>query len=87
MRSVQPTERRHLLEVLERHRTGLLSRPGVREVDLAYKRVGGQATDEPAIRVHVERKIPVLQLGGREALPEEIEGIPVDVVAARPGAA
>jgi hypothetical protein len=87
MRKVEPAERRYVCEVLERHRSRLLALPGVRSLDVAYKRVGGQATDELAIRVHVERKIPMLQLDRTHALPEELEGIPLDVVIAQPGAA
>jgi hypothetical protein len=83
MRNVQPAECQHVHEVLERYRSQLLARPGVRQLDIAYKRVGGQATDELAIRVHVERKIPMLQLDAADALPEELEGIPLDVVTAR----
>jgi hypothetical protein len=54
----------------------LLARPGVRGVDVGYKYVGGERTDEIAIRVYVEHKRDV---PAEERIPESIDGVRTDV--------
>ena len=58
----------------------LLRRPGVTGVDVGYKYVGGERTEQIAIRVLVanKRNVPAAQ-----AVPETIDGIPTDVINAR----
>ncbi|MGH1564690.1 hypothetical protein [Mumia sp. DW29H23] len=58
----------------------LLSRPGVTGVDIGYKYVDGERTDEIVIRVHVAEKRDVPE---GERIPAEIEGIPTDVIERR----
>ncbi|MFD1827571.1 MULTISPECIES: hypothetical protein [Mumia] len=58
----------------------LLSRPGVTAVDIGYKYVDGERTDEIVIRVHVAHKHDVPE---DEWIPAEIEGIPTDVIEGR----
>ena len=57
--------------------------PNVNGVGVGFKEVGGVRTDQVAIRVYVDRKLPRAQLADDEILPEEVEGIPVDVIEAR----
>jgi hypothetical protein len=57
--------------------------PNVNGVGVGFKEVGGVRTDQVAIRVYVNRKLPRAQLADHELLPEEVEGIPVDVIEAR----
>lgn len=55
-----------------------LSQPGVTAVDVGFKEVGGQLTDQLAIRVHVAAKkdrVPAAQ-----RVPTEIDGIVTDVL-------
>jgi endonuclease G, mitochondrial len=47
-----------LVEALHRNRRRLLRIPGVTAVDLGFKIVDGSFTNELALRVHVERKLP-----------------------------
>jgi hypothetical protein len=55
----------------------LLRRPGVTGVDVGYKYVDGERTEQIAIRVLVanKRNVPEAQ-----AVPETIDGIPTDVI-------
>ncbi|KAA1420706.1 hypothetical protein FE697_017360 [Mumia zhuanghuii] len=58
----------------------LLSRPGVTAVDIGFKYVDGERTDEIVIRVHVAEKRDVPE---EERIPAEIDGIPTDVIEGR----
>lgn len=55
----------------------LLKMPGVTGVDIGYKYVAGKKKNVLAIRIYVEEKkeVPV-----GEKIPEEIDGIPTDVI-------
>ena len=55
----------------------LLRRPGVTGVDIGYKYVNGEVTDEIVIRVYVTKKKSV---SSYEAIPREIHGIKTDVI-------
>lgn len=66
--------------VLAEHRRRLLRRKGVRSVDVGLRLRRGRPTDEVAIRVHVEAKPPCEDLPPRSRLPEEIDGVLVDVI-------
>jgi len=59
----------------------LLARPGVTGVDVGYKVVGGEQTDEVAIRVHVEEK--KADVPETERVPEAIDGVVTDVLERR----
>lgn len=61
----------------------LRSRAHVVGVGVGFKEVGGVRTEQVAIRVYVDQKLPRDQLAGADLLPEEIEGVPVDVIEAR----
>jgi hypothetical protein len=69
-----PPELRRVKQGVERE---LLNRPGVVGVDIGYKEVGGQPTDEIAIRVLVEHKRDVPD---PQAIPTSIEGHTTDVI-------
>jgi hypothetical protein len=72
-------------EELERVRTAWLRQPGVRAVDVGYKLRDGRPTDELAIRVHIEQKLPPSSLPPDERLPERLGAFPVDVIEATYG--
>ncbi|HEY2294237.1 MAG TPA: hypothetical protein VGM86_26355 [Thermoanaerobaculia bacterium] len=54
-----------LVKALRLNRRSLLRIPGVTAVDVGYKIVDGSFTDELALRVHVERKLPDNSFKGR----------------------
>lgn len=60
----------------------LLRYPHVVGVATGVRHVGGEPTDEPAILVFVDRKVPESELSAAEVLPRELDGVPVDVVEA-----
>jgi hypothetical protein len=55
----------------------LLNRPGVIGVDVGYRYVGGEKTDEIVIRVHVAEKKDV---SPDQKIPETINGVKTDVL-------
>lgn len=67
-------------EVLRRRRHTLLSRANVVATGVGYKVTGGRRTDRISIACSVVEKKPLPQLAAEDRVPEEIDGIPTDVV-------
>jgi hypothetical protein len=84
-RSVSQTESQgaSLIEkasaVKREHQAELLSKANVVGVGIGYRTSGGQRTDDIALVVMVSKKVPSIQLASQDVLPDEIDGIPVDV--------
>lgn len=77
MEELSPYEKaRH---VRQAYRDMLLSKPNVIGLGIGYRKVGGQVTDQIALIVMVEKKLPASQLKSGDFIPREIEGVPVDV--------
>ena len=57
----------------------LLSLPNVTNLGIGPKVRSGTTTSEMAIKVFVNRKIPLSELGEKDRIPESIEGVPTDV--------
>jgi len=55
--------------------------PHVVGVALGMAHVDGQPTDEPAIVVLVDEKLPLAQLAPEDVIPSQLEGVRVDVQA------
>jgi hypothetical protein len=70
-----------LIAIKERVEAQFLSAPGVTAVDVGYKEVGGQLTDQVAIRVHVAQKTD--NVPDDQRVPAEIEGAVTDVLERR----
>ena len=68
------------IAIKKEHSAAIRSRPGVTGIGYGWRTRGGEATDEPAIRIYVERKLPPESLSQDAMLPAEIEGIPTDIV-------
>ena len=62
------------------HEARLLRYPNVVAVADGIRARGGQPTGEPCIVVYVSRKVPPEQLRADEVLPEQLDGVGVDVV-------
>jgi len=84
MEQITKAEQERLLKVMRRHRKRLEQFPNVRTVDIGYEFTNGQPTGRLAIRVHVNEKQPEADLKRSERLPEELDGIPVDVIQSNP---
>lgn len=77
-------EQRRLERLLRRHRKRLLAYPNARDVDVGLEFADGRMTGRPAIRVHVTEKMAVDRLGAGERIPDELDGVPVDVIQNNP---
>lgn len=67
-----------LIAIKERVEAEYLGRPGVTGIDVGYKEVGGERTDQVAIRVHVGQKSD--DVPAAERVPADIEGAGTDVL-------
>src|SRR5262245_761041 len=70
-----------LIAIKERIEAQFLGAPGVTGVDVGYKEVGGQRTDQVAMRVHVAQKTD--EIPEDQRVPGEIEGVVTDVLERR----
>ena len=59
-----------------------IGRNNVTGLDIGYKYVGGQRTDDIVVRIHVREKIPETALEAAQVFPRDIDGIPVDIIQA-----
>lgn len=69
-------------QILESVRDEWLQRGGVTAVDLGFKWSQGEMTGRLSLRVHVAKKKDEADLDESEIFPEEIDGLPVDVIEA-----
>jgi hypothetical protein len=61
------------------HEADLMSKANVVGVGVGYRQRGGRQTDQVGLIVMVEKKLPKSQLSAKDLVPQEIEGVPVDV--------
>jgi hypothetical protein len=55
-------------------------RPDVTGIDIGYEYKNGERTETLAVRLHVKEKLPKSVLEASEIFPEEIDGVPLDVI-------
>ena len=60
-----------------------MRRSGVVSIEVARRRHNGVPTDDVGIRVTVERILPREQVPAGELFPDEVDGVPVDLVEGR----
>jgi hypothetical protein len=65
--------------VKDAHESDLMSKANVVGVGVGYRQRGGKQTDQVGLIVMVEKKLPKSQLSAEDLVPQEIEGVPVDV--------
>jgi len=70
-----------LLNIKSRYESELLRKPNVVGVGVGLRRCKGRLTDQPAIVVSVSQKQPREELAPDEMIPNELDGMPVDVQA------
>lgn len=58
----------------------LLAAPNVRRVEVAPKQVAGIVTNKLALRIVVEKKLPIAEIPKAELIPPAIFGMPTDIV-------
>ena len=69
-----------LTKVIAGHQEELLSRPNVVGVAPGFRSIRGTPTGERCIVIYVTKKIPSIELSSEAVLPQEIDGVRVDVV-------
>lgn len=72
------------IAIKKQYSAAIRSRPGVTGIGFGWRRRAGETTDEPAIRIYVERKLAPEALSRDELLPAAIEGIPTDIIQLAP---
>ncbi|MPZ72800.1 MAG: hypothetical protein GEU74_06135 [Nitriliruptorales bacterium] len=83
MDTPDPSSVREAVEELDKVRWRWLRRPEVAAVDVGYRIRAGQLTGDLAIRVHLEHKLPKEAVPAHELFPQELGGVPVDVIEAK----
>jgi hypothetical protein len=65
--------------IKQAHESELLTKANVVGVGVGFRQVGGKPTRDVAIVVMVKVKLPAADVQPQDVLPDEIEGVPVDV--------
>jgi hypothetical protein len=76
----EDTEMAKITEVIEKHELEILNYPNVVGVGVGYRIKSGKPMDELCLVVYVEKKVPKAELLARDIIPEEIDGVKLDVV-------
>lgn len=71
---------RRALRIQEKYSDQLMALPRVVGTAVGLRQRQGQYTDQVALVVMVERKLPMSEIAPGEAVPAELEGVPVDVL-------
>jgi hypothetical protein len=82
MSGFTPEELAKAERILESVRDEWLQRQGVTAVDLGFKWSQGEMTGRLSLRVHVVKKKDPADLDESELFPNEVDGLPVDVIEA-----
>lgn len=65
---------------LDSVKNDLLKKSGVVSIGIGYKKVNGIKTDKLSVICSVEQKKPIATIQEKDLVPQEIQGIPTDVV-------
>ncbi len=69
----------HIRSVLQAHKQELLSKPHVVGVAIGFHQKDGESTQNLALVVMVDQKVPADSLTQEELIPFSIDGVPIDV--------
>ncbi|MFW5748176.1 MAG: hypothetical protein ACOCYT_01040 [Chloroflexota bacterium] len=75
----QEEAQRQISDVQTRYGDMLMQLPNVVGIGIGYKTTSGEMTDQLALVVMVEKKIPLDELEPQQRIPAHIEGVTVDV--------
>jgi hypothetical protein len=78
---VQEEELERLRVVKDLYEADLMQKPNVVGVGIGLRQREGEMTGEPAIVVSVTHKPPASMIAPEDAIPSELDGVPVDVQA------
>lgn len=71
----------HVRRVKAAHERELMRKANVVGVGIGLRQRDGEQTDQPTIVVSVTRKVPRSMLDEKDRIPQQLEGVPVDVQA------
>jgi hypothetical protein len=77
--STQDEQMTRAAEVQAKYTDELMRKAHVQGTAIGLAKVGGKYTDQIALVVLVDKKVPVSQLDPKDVIPKELEGIRVDV--------
>ena len=66
-------------QVKAKYEQVLMRKRNVVGVGVGFREQGGQITNQVCIVVSVRKKLPLPQLSPKDAIPSELDGVPVDV--------
>ena len=66
-------------EAKNKHKDFLWSFPHVKGLGVGNKKIKGKSTKILAIKIFVDKKIPIEDLTEEQCIPSQIDGIPTDV--------
>jgi len=72
-------ETERIMQVLKKHKSDLLAKPNVVGVAIGFQHQAGLSTQNLALVVMVEKKIPSNLLAREAQIPVSLDGVPVDV--------
>lgn len=72
-------ETERIMQVLKKHKSDLLAKPNVVGVAIGFQHQAGLSTQNLALVVMVEKKIPSNLLAREAQIPISLDGVPVDV--------
>lgn len=76
----QATDHQHIESVMKQIQERILSLPGINGLHIGRKTVAGVKTDDIAIVVHVDKKIPVAQLEPAHIIEPIVDGVKTDII-------
>ena len=79
MHAVQE-EFQRALAIKRAYESELMAKPNVVGIGVGFRQRRGETTSEVALVVMVREKLPRAQLAPEDAIPAEIESVPVDVL-------
>lgn len=80
LRAEATEETAHVADVKNRHESALPGRENVGRVATSLKVTGGRPTQHQSLTVVLERKLPLEQVPEESRVPEQLDGVPTDVV-------
>lgn len=66
-------------EVQAKYTDELMRKAHVQGTAIGLAKVGGKYTDQIALVVLVDKKVPLSQLDAKDIIPKQLDGVPVDV--------
>lgn len=77
--STQDDQMTHATEVQSKYTDELMRKAHVQGTAIGLAKVGGKYTSQIALVVLVDKKVPTSQLDAKDVIPQELDGVRVDV--------